>query len=82
MPKAPPLPQDDDETETETPVVVKAPRNDPLVWVGITRFGAGKVSTGVHNMEVGDVKAKEGERMQVAKSVAASLEARGFAVSE
>lgn len=52
---------------------------DELVEVTITKFGDGMVSTGEHIATEGDVKAKRGEKMMVSPSVAADLEARGFA---
>lgn len=68
--------------ETERRVdIAKAATGTPeeLVEVTVTKFGEGRVSTGEHIPAEGDVKAKRGEKMMVSPSVAADLEARGFA---
>lgn len=49
------------------------------VQVTVTKFGEGKVSTGVHIATVGDVMAKQGDVLEVAEDIATALEARGFA---
>jgi len=48
------------------------------VLVTITKFGEGKVSTGVHAIG-GDVMAARGDVLEVAPEVAASLESKGYA---
>lgn len=49
------------------------------VRVRVTKFGAGKVSTGVHIPEVGDKMAEKDEILIVDQSVADALEKKGFA---
>ena len=51
----------------------------PDTEVRITKFGAGKVSTGEHVPEQGDKMAKAGDILTVHLSVAEELEAKGFA---
>lgn len=71
-----------DET-VDTPLVV-LPVARPvgeLVQVTVTKFGAGLVSTGQRD-EMGDIFAQRGDKIMVAKSVAQSLEGRGFAETE
>lgn len=64
----------------ETPVPVLDAEQEPeLVTVAITKFGDGKVSTGVHVAGEGDKKAKRGDVMTVSASVAESLEKSGLA---
>lgn len=49
------------------------------VEVTITKFGDGKVSTGMHVAGEGDIYAERGEKLTVSKSVAVLLERRAFA---
>ena len=49
------------------------------VTVRITKFGDGKVSSGVHVAEEGDIMLAKDESIVIAKSVADELEVRGFA---
>lgn len=51
------------------------------VMVTITKHGSGKVSTGVHVPEQGDVMAQRGDVLEVSEDTAASLEAKGYAES-
>ena len=48
------------------------------VLVTITKFGEGKVSTGIHEPG-GDIMAAKGDVLEVTPDVAASLEAKGYA---
>lgn len=49
------------------------------VKVKVTKFGAGKVSTGEHEAESGDVMAVAGQILTVDKSVGSALEKFGLA---
>lgn len=49
------------------------------VLVTVTKFGEGKVSTGIHETPGGDVMAMRGDILEVSKDVADDLERRGFA---
>lgn len=72
-----------DETEDTAPVILPVAKPvGSLVEVTITKFGEGKVSTGIHVAGEGDIYASRGEKIAVSKEVAASLEARGFAETE
>lgn len=48
------------------------------VKIKVTKFGGGKVSTGEHVAELGDVMAKGGDILEVDKSVAEAMEATGY----
>lgn len=66
---------------TEDTVVEVVPEKNGLsntVKVQITKFGAGKVSTGVHESGFGDVMAVRGEVIDVDLETAAALEAKGI----
>ena len=52
--------------------------SDGMVLVTITKFGEGKVSTGIHEPG-GDIMAAKGDVLEVTPDVAASLEAKGYA---
>lgn len=65
--------------ETASPVLPVAEVKGDLVSVTITKFGDGKVSTGVHEPGPGDIYAKRGEKMAVSKGTAQALEAKGLA---
>lgn len=72
-----------DETEDTAPVVLPVARPvGTLIEVTITKFGGGKVSTGVHVAGEGDIFAGRGKKIAVSKEVASSLEARGFAETD
>jgi hypothetical protein len=62
------------ETKTETEALP-----DGHVSVRITKFGAGRVSTGVHIIGVGDVTWGAGDIVALPDRIAAELEKRGFA---
>lgn len=66
----------------ERAAAITATQPADTVLVTVTKFGAGKVSTGEHVAGVGDVLAKRGDILEVAKHVAGSLEAKGFAETE
>lgn len=69
--------------ETETAAPPLAPKQSTeVVLVTITKFGAGKVSTGVHVAGPGDIMAIKGEILEVSRTVAEALEAKGFAEAE
>lgn len=68
--------------ETASPVLPVAEAKGALVSVTITKFGDGKVSTGVHEAGFGDIYAKRGEKIAVSKGTAASLEAKGLAEAD
>jgi len=53
--------------------------DDGLVTVKITKFGAGKVSTGNHIAGEGDELADAGAELRVDADTAEALEERGFA---
>ena len=71
MPKTP-------ELETETTFVPPPKQSAEIVKVRVTKFGEGLVSTGVHVQGEGDVMASRGDILEVSKTVANSLEVRGF----
>lgn len=72
-----------DETEdTATPVLPVVKPVGELVEVAVTKFGDGRVSTGMHVAGEGDIYAARGDKILVSKEVASSLEARGFAETE
>lgn len=75
MPKSP---EPDLETDTDTPVLPIARPNGELIEVTVTKFGAGKVSTG-ERCETGDIFADRAQKMMVSKSVGMALEKSGFA---
>ncbi|MGH6828607.1 MAG: hypothetical protein ACREFW_06830 [Rhizomicrobium sp.] len=52
---------------------------DGIVKVRVTKFGAGKISTGEHVAVAGDTKAKAGDVLDVSPRTARSLEQRGLA---
>lgn len=72
----------EDIRETATPVLPKAEPVGDLVEVTITKFGEGKVSTGVHVAGEGDIFASRGEKIMVSKAVAARLEVLGVAEAD
>lgn len=55
---------------------------DDLVEVTITKFGEGKVSTGVHIAGEGDIYASRGEKLRVSKAIASRLEVLGVAETD
>lgn len=65
--------------DTQTPVLPMAEKNPEMVEITITKFGEGKVSTGVHVTGSGDIYAKRGEKMMVSKTIATRLEVLGVA---
>lgn len=70
----------DQEVEAMVPKKARAEMSHgAIVKVRITKFGAGKVSTGVHIAEKGDKMAERDEVIEVAHSVAVTLEERGLA---
>lgn len=69
----------DETQDTETPILPVAKPVGELVEVTITKFGEGKVSTGMHVAGEGDIYASRGDKIMVSKEVSDSLEARGFA---
>lgn len=73
---------DADQTETKTPVLPKAVPVGDLVEITITKFGEGKVSTGVHVAGEGDIYANRGDKIMVSKDVAARLEVLGVAEAD
>lgn len=74
MPKAP------EEKFEDTPKPsLPSHDNSDLVWVTVTKFGAGQVSTGEHIAGQGEIYAERGDKLQVSQRVANSLEARGLA---
>lgn len=72
-----------DETKDtpKTVLPVAKPVGD-LVEVTITKFGEGKVSTGVHVAGEGDIYAGRGDKIMVSKEVAARLEVLGVAEAD
>ena len=62
----------------KTPIE-EAPLAQGHVNVRITKFGAGKVSTGEHVAVTGDVMASQGQVLVVTDEVAMALESRGLA---
>lgn len=69
-----------DETEdTASPVLPVAKPVGTLVEVTITKFGEGKVSTGVHIAGEGDIYAGRGDKIMVSKVIAERLEVLGVA---
>lgn len=48
------------------------------VFVRITKFGAGRVSTGEHVAEVGDIMADMDDVLEVSEDVGKSLEGKGY----
>lgn len=75
VPEAPPV-------VTEKPIAPAPVSVSDLVSVTITKFGDGKVSTGIHVAGEGDIYAKRGERLDVSPAVARSLEALGLAEAD
>jgi hypothetical protein len=75
MPKAPVQADEETDTVRERP----APQADKRVSIVVTKFGAGKVSTGVHVTGEGDIYAAKGDKLEVDESTAKLLEARGLA---
>lgn len=73
---------DADQTETKTPVLPKAAPVGDLVEITITKFGEGKVSTGVHIAGEGDIYASRGDKIMVSKDVAIRLEVLGVAEAD
>jgi hypothetical protein len=72
-----------DETEdTQSPVLDIAKPVGDLVEVTITKFGEGKVSTGVHVAGEGDIYAARGDKIMVSKDIASRLETSGFAEAD
>jgi hypothetical protein len=65
-----------------TPRAAQPQREDPPVTVRVTLKGAGRVSNGVHHPMLGDEFYEQGEKFQVAASIALDLEERGFAEIE
>lgn len=62
-------------TEEGAEAPVPAPGN---VFIRITKFGAGRVSTGEHVAEFGDVMADMDDVLEVSEEVGKSLEAKGY----
>lgn len=52
------------------------------VEITITKFGDGKVSTGVHVAGEGDIYASRGDKLTVSREVAARLEELGVAEAD
>lgn len=48
------------------------------VFVRITKFGAGRVSTGEHVAEFGDIMADMDDVLEVSEDVGKSLEGKGY----
>lgn len=72
----------DETKDTATPVLPKAKPVGDLVEVTITKFGEGKVSTGVHVAGEGDIFASRGDKISVSKEIAARLEVLGVAEAD
>jgi len=70
--------QDIGDEEIGTPALPAA-RDEELVRVTITKFGGGKVSTGVSIMGKGDIMAKRGDVIEISADCARALEERGLA---
>lgn len=68
--------------DTEPTVLPVAAPNGALVEVTITKFGEGKVSTGIHVAGEGDIFASRGDKILVSKDVAARLEVLGVAEAD
>lgn len=68
--------------ETASPVLPVAEAKGDLVSVTITKFGDGKVSTGVHEAGFGDIYARRGEKILVSKGTALALEAKALAEAD
>lgn len=67
----------DEETETHAPPLPRQSIN--LVKVKVTKFGSGKVSTGVHVTGEGDIMAANGDVLEVSETIAKALESLGLA---
>lgn len=73
---------DADLSDTATPVLPATKPNGDLVEITITKFGEGKVSTGVHIAGEGDIYANRGDKIMVSKDVALRLEVLGVAEAD
>lgn len=72
--------EEPEDLETETVrESAAAPQTSETILVTITKFGSGKVSTGHHVAGEGDIMSERGDVLEVSKTVAASLEAKGLA---
>lgn len=58
--------------------ILEAAPEEKLVRVTITKFGDGKVSTGVHVAGKGDVMARRGEIIATTPQAAEAMEAQGL----
>lgn len=54
------------------------PTEEPNVWVEVDKRGDGKISTGQYVSGVGNVHFDQGERFQIAQSIADALEERRY----
>jgi len=70
-----------DFTEAEA-AATPVPEGEGLVRITVTKFGDGKVSTGVHVSGQGDVMAHRGDVMKVSAACANDLEKLGFAETD
>lgn len=68
----------DPDEETDTVVVPPKPQSTGLVTVTVTKFGAGKVSTGEHIAGQGDIYASQGAKLTVTEDAAKALEKKGL----
>lgn len=72
-------PKADEATDTPAPKSSPVAQSAKTVKVTITKFGAGKVSTGLHVAGEGDIMADRGHELIVSETIAAALEAKGLA---
>ena len=75
---APRKKSDIEEEDTEAPQMPPPP-SGRMVRITVTKFGEGKISTGVHVAGEGDVLARRGDVLEAPAESAASLEASGLA---
>jgi hypothetical protein len=76
MPIAPKPPVVGPDTTAPEPAI---DQSKVMVKITVTKFGDGKISTGQHIAVEGDVMARRGDTMEVSKTTADQLEARGLA---
>mgnify|MGYP001070007584 FL=1 len=68
-----------EQIDAETQNAVESPPFDGAVKVRVVKFGAGKVSKGIHVAEEGDKYADRDEELWVDSDTAGALEENGFA---
>lgn len=68
--------------QTETVHVEPAPQDPNFTTITVTKFGEGKVSSGIHVAGEGDIFASRGDKLVVSRTIAAALETRGLAETD